>query len=150
MNIQYAFLVLISAFAGIYFLTLIRTWSWDKKPAFQSLRGLALPNGSIRGLIAFLIIAGFLVFAFFGVHIFPTEVIEVAKDGTKTITRSYDDALFNTVLAAFGTLTGAVTGFYFGGRGAQPKPEPEIESKPELQPEPEPEPKAEPHPKPAD
>lgn len=29
---------------------------------------------------------------------------------------------FDSVLAAFGTLTGSIVGFYFGTRGATPKP----------------------------
>jgi hypothetical protein len=52
-------------------------------------------------LIAFLVVGAFVIFVFFGRR---------AVD---------DDDLFTTVLTAFGTLTGSVTGFYFGGRASQ-------------------------------
>ena len=38
---------------------------------------------------------------------------------TPVTTTKTDTALYTTVLAAFGTLTAAVAGFYFGGRSAQ-------------------------------
>ena len=123
MNIEKAIYILFGLFVLIYVLTVIRTWNWNNHPSFQSLKGLALPKGSIRGLIAFLVLGGFLLFAFLGIHIFPTEVIKETADGVKTTTKGYDASLFNTVLTAFGTLTGAVAGFYFGGRGAQREPE---------------------------
>jgi hypothetical protein len=129
MNIGTASLTLLGVFVFIYVLTVVRTWKWNSNPGFNSLRGLALPSGSIRGLIAFMVIGGFLVFAFFGVNIFPTEI--TSPDGT--ITKGYDASLFNTVLTAFGTLTGAVAGFYFGGRGAQPKPEEPKLEEPKLE-----------------
>ena len=61
-------------------------------------RALALPNGSIRAMLALLTVGTFvLVLAF------------ATKDH------------FEQVLTAFGTLTGAMIGFYFGTRTAQKK-----------------------------
>jgi len=57
-------------------------------------------------LIAFLIVGGFVIFVFFG-----KEAVD-------------KDDLYTTVLASFGTLTGAVTGFYFGGRGSEARDKP--------------------------
>ena len=94
--------VLAAILAAIYATALWRTQSWKQGGTLPPLRGLALPEGSIRGLIAFLVVGAFVIFVFFGTRSFPED-----KD------------LYTTVLTAFATLTGAVTGFYFGGRGSQ-------------------------------
>jgi uncharacterized membrane protein required for colicin V production len=57
---------------------------------------LALPKGSIRAILGLLIVGEFINFLLFG-----SKIIGDA---------------FNSILAAFGTLAGAVTGFYFGAR----------------------------------
>ena len=62
---------------------------------------LAIPRGSVRSLVSILIIGGFVSFLFFG-------SAAVAANA------------FDKILAAFATLAGAVTGFYFGGRAAAP------------------------------
>ena len=61
-------------------------------------------------MIAFLVVGAFVIFVFFG------------KEAT-----CKDDELYRTVLTAFGTLTGAVTGFYFGGRGSEARDKPKDE-----------------------
>lgn len=118
-----ALVLLFGIFLIIYGTTVKRTWDWNSNPNYSCLRGLALPNGSIRGLIAFLVIGGFLIFIFVGPKIFITEVTVTDASGVETVTTAYDEHLFTTILSAFSTLTGAIAGFYFGGRESQPIPE---------------------------
>ena len=66
----------------------------------MKLRGLHLPNGSIRAMLAIAIVGSFLIY--------------LADGGSN-----------KEILVAFGTLSGAVTGFYFSGRSATLKPEDE-------------------------
>lgn len=66
------------------------------------LRGLNLPRGSLRGILALATIGSF---------------VNVMVLGAPVLGDSFDN-----VLAAFGTLTGSIIGFYFGARGATPKP----------------------------
>ena len=133
----YALFILFGIFLLIYATTVLRTWTWNDNPNYSSLRGLALPNGSIRGLIAFLVIGGFLIFIFVGANIFPTEISITDEQGVTTVTKAYDEHLFTTILSAFSTLTGAIAGFYFGGRESQPTPEatpaPPVNGQPEEQ-----------------
>ena len=79
----------------------IRTWGWNDGESRGKLRGLALPNGSVRSVLALLIVGGFIVFAFIG----------------RGIVGEGDE--FTAVLGAWITLTGTVTGFYFGSRTGQ-------------------------------
>lgn len=69
------------------------------------IRGLGLPRGSVRAMLALAIIGGFLVFAFFGDEFVSTE--------------GGEDSPFVTILTAFATLTASVTGYYFGARTGQ-------------------------------
>ena len=64
------------------------------------LRGLGLPSGSVRAILALLIVGSFVNVLVFGGDVFGDE--------------------FEQVITAFGTLAGAVTGFYFAGRTATP------------------------------
>lgn len=66
------------------------------------LRGLNLPRGSLRGILALATIGSF---------------VNVMVLGAPVL-----DDKFDSVLAAFGTLTGSIVGFYFGTRGATPPP----------------------------
>ena len=70
---------------------------------------------------------GFLMFAFFRKPALSTITEEIVTANWQVImspdtpakplmTTKTDAGLFTTVLTAFGTLTGAVTGFYFGAR----------------------------------
>lgn len=65
------------------------------------LRGLNLPRGSLRGILALATIGSF---------------VNVMVLGAPVLGEKFD-----SVLAAFGTLTGSIVGFYFGTRGATPK-----------------------------
>ena len=66
----------------------------------SELRGLNLPRGSLRGILALATIGSF---------------VNVMVLGAPVLGNSFD-----SVLAAFGTLTGSIVGFYFGTRGATP------------------------------
>ena len=68
-----------------------------KRDKSAPLRGLNLPQGSVRSMLALLVVGTFVIFLILG-H-------EVDK--------------FDSVVTAFGTLTGAVIGFYFAHRGAE-------------------------------
>ncbi len=128
-------LVLAAMLALVYLTVLARTWCWkrdDTGKLIPTLKGFALPVGSIRGLIALLVVGGFMIFIFFG-----RKALE-AGDAVGS-----QDDLYVTVFTAFATLTGAVIGFYFGGRGSQSPPEREEEPEPEPAPDPEPEPEPE-------
>lgn len=123
-------IVLAVILAGIFLLVLGRT-SWKQEG--MKLKGLALPEGSVRGLIAFLVIGAFVIFVFFGKGAVTTtseELMErvdtegklvtiVDTDGNPIIITNEDTTLFTTVLASLSTLAGAVTGFYFAGRTAE-------------------------------
>ena len=65
-------------------------------------RALYLPNGSIRAMLALLIVGSFL---------------NVLVLGSEPLHKH-----FEAIVAAFGTLAGSVTGFYFGTRSSQPPP----------------------------
>ncbi len=62
------------------------------------LKGMNLPEGTIRSMLALIIIGSFVIFLVLGSEL---------KN-------------FESVVTAFGTLAGAVLGFYFAHRGAQP------------------------------
>lgn len=67
--------------------------------ASAKLKGLNLPEGSIRGMLALISVGSFVIVLVFG----------SGADGMKEH--------FDQIVTAFGTLTGAVIGFYFGNRG---------------------------------
>ena len=66
-------------------------------------RALSLPRGSVRAILALVIVGSFVIFLVFMPFLDDLEHLDKA-------------------LVAFGTLSGAVTGFYFGGRTASPPP----------------------------
>ena len=72
--------------------------------ASANLKGLNLPEGSIRAMLALMSVGSFIIVLVLGHGV--TEM----KDN------------FDQVITAFGTLTGAIIGFYFGNRGSTPSP----------------------------
>ena len=64
-----------------------------------NLKGLNLPEGSIRGMLALMSVGSFIIVLVLG------PGLDFMKD------------YFDQVVTAFGTLTGAIIGFYFGNRG---------------------------------
>ena len=88
-----AFLVL-GVLPGIY---------WCRgKAQHQSTRGLGLPRGSVRSMLAILIVGSTINMLLFG--------------------SEHTGNHFGQVMAALTTLSGSVMGFYFGGRTAAPHP----------------------------
>lgn len=71
------------------------------QPSLPKLKGLNLPAGSVRSMIALLIVGSFVNFLIFGGPVLGEY--------------------FDKILAAFGTLSGSVIGFYFGNRSAEPQ-----------------------------
>ena len=71
----------------------------SKSGKCPELKGLNLPAGSIRGMLALMSVGSFVILLVLG-------------PGAPEMKEYFDKAL-----AAFGTLTGAIIGFYFGSRG---------------------------------
>ena len=90
------FVILVLAVAAPFFAYKFFKSGEDKSP----LRGLGLPSGSVRAILALLIVGSFVNVLVFGKDLLGEE--------------------FEQVITAFGTLAGAVTGFYFAGRTATP------------------------------
>ncbi len=112
------------------------------------LRGLLLPKGSIRSMLALLIVGFYIIFVVFGYSfIYDIYIISLknvvtselfhnttttAATATTTlkietlikledVTNSVDK-MYQTIITAMTALSGAVIGFYFGGRAATPDP----------------------------
>lgn len=89
--------------------------------AGAGLRGFNLPRGSIRGMLALLAVGSFVLVLTLGGA--TTETTTTNQDGsTSTVTHSVIGP-FEQVVTAFGTLTGAIIGFYFGGRSSGSNPD---------------------------
>ena len=65
------------------------------------LKGLALPQGSVRSMVALTVVGSFVVFLVFGARALPQE-------GSR----------FTEIVAALTGIAGTVVGFYFGGNGS--------------------------------
>ena len=65
------------------------------------LRGLALPQGSVRSMLALTVVGSFIVFLVFGAPAMPPE-----------------SSRFTEIVAALTGIAGTVVGFYFGGNGS--------------------------------
>ena len=86
----------------------VGTWALGRaKPSEK--RGLGLPRGSIRGMLALLIVGSTINFLLFGA--------EVAGES------------FGEVAGVLGALSASVIGFYFGGRTATSPPKDEPNSR---------------------
>ena len=72
--------------------------------ASANLKGLNLPEGSIRAMLALMSVGSFII-------------VLVLGHGVTEMKDNYDQ-----VVTAFGTLTGAIIGFYFGNRGSTSPP----------------------------
>lgn len=78
----------------------------------EELRGLNLPRGSIRAILALLAVGSF---------------VNVLVLGAPALGDHFD-----SILAAFGTLTGAMTGFYFANRSATTPPNQNSNTEPQT------------------
>lgn len=92
------FVIFVLAISSPFFAQKFFKSGEDQSP----LRGLGLPSGSVRAILALLIVGSFVNVLVFGSDVFGDK--------------------FEQVITAFGTLAGAVTGFYFAGRTATPPP----------------------------
>ena len=98
--IQFAWMLLVTVGAASYAYLAGRRNSGTINE--KELRGLNLPRGSLRGILALATIGSFVNVMVLGAPVLGSH--------------------FESVLAAFGTLTGSIVGFYFGTRGATPPP----------------------------
>ena len=71
--------------------------SYFNREKSAPLKGLNLPKGSVRSMLALMVVGAFVIFLVLGHNV----------------------EKFDNVISAFGTLTGAVIGFYFAHRGAE-------------------------------
>jgi len=102
-NLMWAEIVL--AFLVLFMLPL---FFWVRgRTRHETSRGLGLPRGSVRSMLALLIVGSTINALLFG--------SEPAGDH------------FGEVIAALTTLSGSVMGFYFGGRTAAPHPSDDAE-----------------------
>ena len=77
---------------------------WSARTHESELRALNLPRGSVRAVLALLVVGTLMNVLVFGGPAFGSED-------------------FDKILAALVGLTGSVIGFYFGGRSAAPAPQ---------------------------
>ena len=79
------------------------SWYFDRKSTEETeLRGLGLRRGSVRSMLALLVVGSTVNFLLFGAKATTTN--------------------FSEIMAALSTLSGSVIGFYFGGRTATTVP----------------------------
>ncbi len=90
-------LVFVIVGGGVYSLWVGKGTTPERAPA---LKGLNLPEGSIRAMLALVSVGSFVL-------------VLVLGPSVETVAEHFD-----TIVTAFGTLTGAIMGFYFGSRGA--------------------------------
>ena len=98
--VEFAWLVLIGIGAPWYSSCVGKRINNDA----SKLRGLNMPSGSLRGMLALLVVGSF---------------VNVLVLGGPELGNS-----FEIVVSAFGALTGSIIGFYFGSRNATPPPSP--------------------------
>ena len=81
----------------------------------EELRGLNLPRGSIRALLALWVVGAYITLLVFAPFLLPPA--------TDADDNQIDSEVLETAITAFGPLVGATIAFYFAGRSATPKPE---------------------------
>ena len=89
---------------GLVLLLLLGFAAYRGKNKCAEVRGLGLPRGSVRSVLALFIVGSTINFLLFGAGIAGNN--------------------FSEVVAALGTLSASVVGFYFGGRTAASPPKP--------------------------
>ena len=98
-------LALIVAILGVLpLISFLRSRLGSPEEEMKNLRAYNMPRGSVRAMLALFSIGSFLNFLLFGAAV--------------TALASH----FDQIVTAFGTLNGAIVGFYFGGRAASPPP----------------------------
>ena len=81
------------------------------------LRGLNLPRGSIRAMLALWVVGAYITLLVFAPFLLPPAM---DAEGNQI-----DSEVLETAITAFGPLVGATIAFYFAGRSATPKPKEE-------------------------
>ncbi|MGI9346779.1 MAG: hypothetical protein ACR2PV_02165 [Gammaproteobacteria bacterium] len=90
--------------------------SWKSNDAL--LRGLALPAGTVRSILALWVVGSYVIFIFFGAE----AINEVMKGKGGDVDDSMN--IYQHGVSALTGIVGTVLGFYFGSRTATPKPPP--------------------------
>ena len=93
-----------------FLLALFWTRKWPLGKTEARLKGFALPQGSIRGLITVFVIGAFLIFLLFGKDAVSTEQVTGFDDIGTGLTME-DTTLFGMARASFAALAGAVVAF---------------------------------------
>ncbi len=88
----------------LLFLPLLTRCQYGASVDVKELRGLNLPRGSVRAMLALWIVGSYIIVLVFA-------ALDPNKNGT-----------LDTVITAFGPLVGATIAFYFAGRSASPHP----------------------------
>ena len=102
------FSVFLWAGIGLFVLVLcvlpaLAVYIFRKKPEKLRLKGLGLPEGSVRSMLALLIVGSYMIVALIGAGYKGTEELKHLGE----------------VLSALAGVAGAVIGFYFGSRGSK-------------------------------
>ena len=111
----------LGAFAILLLVIIVTTfWVYIRtcKLPVSSLRGLLLPNGTIRSILALLIVGSYIIFTIFGYSF----IFDIYKSSNASIDVGAITTIYQTIITAFTGLSAAVIGFYFGARAATPSP----------------------------
>ena len=92
--------------------------SWKSNDAL--LRGLALPAGTVRSILALWVVGSYVIFIFFGAE----AINEMMKDEGGDVDVDDSMNIYQHGVSALTGIVGTVLGFYFGSRTATPKPPP--------------------------
>ena len=94
--------------------------NWQVKQS--ELRGFSLPNGTIRSMLALLIVSFYLIFIIFG-YSFIFDIYEDMDEPLNEKALDNVSNIYQSILTAFTGLSAAVVGFYFGGRSSTSAPQ---------------------------
>ena len=96
------FALIVAIFGLLPLISYFRSRFGSPEEEMKNLRAYNMPRGSVRAMLALLSVGSFVNVLLFGAAALGTH--------------------FDQVVTAFGTLNGAIVGFYFGGRTASPPP----------------------------
>ena len=103
--------VALGALLGFTMVWIVLAYVFNRGEAPTPKRGMGLPRGSTRSIIAVWVIGAFIIFVFFG----REALAEAVNDPENAST----DDIYEKVLVSFTTLDAAISGFYFGARTGQ-------------------------------
>ena len=102
--------IALGALLGFTLVWIVLAYYFNRGEAPTPKRGMGLPRGSTRSIIAVWVIGAFIVFVFFG----RDALAEVANADSEST-----DDIYEKVLVSFTTLVASISGFYFGARTGQ-------------------------------